>query len=658
MPFLAAIALACVFEQGFAGKADRSAAGDTGGGGPSVDTGPVFNAEGEACNGRDDDDDGEVDEGWPDADGNGRADCLDGSCDLTVGDAGPQTLASSCEGLGGGDTEPVEDPWNLVIEWQVRSTREDRGASWSVAQPVVGSLDDDNGDGVVDDADTPEVVVNLVDEFLAASWIVALAGDDGRELWAWGPALGSGGVAIADVDADGSPDVLGFDELARPVALAADGTLKWRAAQGPGSPSFPLVVVADLQGDGAPEVLADDLVLDGADGATRFRLPASDDIPWRVAAVGDVDLDGDQEIAFAGTLYDSDGTPLWSSGDVGTYGSWPILLQADADDAAEVGFVGARWSLWEADGTPIYTRSYGTPQPGPPCAGDFDGDGEAEVVWPAYESIVMYELDGTARWSTAMQDLSGLAGCSGFDVNDDGALEVLFADEVSFRILDGATGAARYTNTSHTSGTVFEYPTVADVDADGSAEIVLVANMLDASWGAVTVFGHADDGWPRSGATWGVHDFAVTNVLPGGHIPATPEPSWLAWNVYRARPADDDAAPPELVVEITDVCVAECGWGPASAALQVANRGGTRVRAGTWLSLYIEADGARRWIGRWAIPEIPARSSLDGFVVPLSPADLTGPLVAVIDDDGTATSAVSECDEENNAAIWRDIPCL
>ena len=76
-------------------------------------------------------------------------------------------------------------------------------------------------------------------------------------------------------------------------------------------------------------------------------------------------------------------------------------------------------------------------------------------------------------------------------------------------------------------------------------------------WAGITVFGHLGDGWAKSGPTWNVHDFAVTNIETDGGVPMSPEPSWQTYNVYRARPTQD-AMTVDLLAEITDICFAGC----------------------------------------------------------------------------------------------------
>lgn len=637
----------CVLDNSLAGKPSDGAAFDSAAGTPPDTDTDGATVPAEVCNGVDDDGDGAVDEDFPDADGNGRVDCLDTTCPaLTVGAAGAVAITPACEAT---TVAPVTDPWAVRIQWQVGSTS---GISTPAvyAAPMVGNLTDDDGDGVVDEDDTPDVVVNV------GGTLAVYDGATGSVVWTWAGAGHYHGVAVADVDVDGYPDVVTVAENGAVVCLDGGGREVWRSTAAVTNNTYAVVSVADLDEDGEVEVIADDLVVRGRDGGLRFSLgiPMSN-MPGRMAAVADADNDGDQELFIGGEAYDDDGALLWSTGEIGTYGFWPVVVQADTDPEAEIGFVGAEWTLWEADGSNVYRRSYGTPsQPGPPCAGDFDGDGVSEVVWPSFRTLVMYELDGTPVWSVPMEDSSGVAGCSGYDVDGDGALEVLYADQVSFSIVDGATGVTRYTNPNHRSVTIFEYPTVADIDHDGHAEILVAANGWTGPWGFLTAFEHDGDGWPAAGSTWGIHDFAITNIDPDGTVPTSPDPSWTTYNVYRARVAADGAAWPDLVARVTDVCVADCDYGPVEVAVQVENRGGRGVPAGAELVLYADDATGLRAVGTWSLPEVAAGEALAGVTLSLLPADVgERGFVAVVDPGGD----VAECDEANNQDEWSDVFC-
>lgn len=184
---------------------------------PDTDTDPPA----EVCNGLDDDGDGEVDEGF-DADGNGRGDCHDEECPaLVLGAAASGLVSDEC--IAG---RRVEDPWNVVVEWQYQV-----GAGWGpVAMPAVGNMTDDNGDGLVDAQDVPDIAFpNWVSPDTDPNILVLISGD-GSGLHYEHTGMGNcQGVAIADVDSDGFPDVISFSDADRVVAVDTAGVTKWES---------------------------------------------------------------------------------------------------------------------------------------------------------------------------------------------------------------------------------------------------------------------------------------------------------------------------------------------------------------------------------------------------------------------------------------------
>jgi hypothetical protein len=201
---------------------------------------------------------------------------------------------------------------------------------------------------------------------------------------------------------------------------------------------------------------------------------------------------------------------------------------------------------------------------------------------------------------------------------------------------------------------------VADVDNDGAAEIVLVSNINEerSGWAGVTVFGHATDGWARSGPTWGVHDFAVTNIESDGSVPVeTPHP-WLVHNVFRARPNTDNPALPDLRVTIDDVCLGTCEGGPFKVSWSVSNSGGAPVPRGTRVTLFGMRGRERVHLDTQLLPRIPAGARMAGSVFVLEdPALLGDGLLVVVDDDGSGRGWVDECNERNNLAPFEDDVC-
>ncbi|MFN7146522.1 MAG: FG-GAP repeat domain-containing protein, partial [Myxococcota bacterium] len=459
-------------------------------------------------------------------------------CSVTLEPAGTVAIQEECVG----EATTVTDPWNVREEWHYAGLSTNRSVHNGIAAPVSGNLNDDNGDGMVDENDIPEVVaVMSPSSNFTSSALVVLDGVTGAEVWVTPQTYNSvGGPALADVDADGFTDIIAFNASNQVVALEGDGTVKWTSRQTT-SVGYPQAIVADLDADGMPEVIGDQLILNGEDGSLVANIAGAAGLPYRIPAAGDIDLDGEQEVIIGNQVVGPTGTVEWSSTMNGSYGHWSAILDTDGDPYAEIIMIAnGQLALYEHDGTQIWRVSAGTPQPGPPCVADFDGDGAAEIGWASSDSFNLYEVDGTRVWSARIDDSSGLAACAGYDFDGDGTYEVLFADQTAVFIFDGRTGAVNYSNPNHASGTAWEFPTVADVDNDGSAEIVYVSNdYWHTGWNGVTVLGHNGDGWKKSGTTWNVHDFAVTNINPDGSVPVVPDPPWQVHNVYRARPSVD-----------------------------------------------------------------------------------------------------------------------
>lgn len=614
---------------------------DTSGGEAGTDSEPLPPEE---CNGVDDDADGEVDEGFPDDDGNGRADCLDEECaPLDLGVAAAVPIVAACEAPA---PVPVTDPWNLAVEYQYTTV-----GDGVVVMPAVGNLNDDDGDGLVTEADTPDIAFTTY----ITNTLVAVDGATGAVLFEASGFDGVGGVTIADVDADGSPEIVAFQRGEHVVAVDATGTIEWTSAAFV-TAGFPVIAVGDLDGDGYPEVVGDLAVLDGRTGGTVGQLEYQTS-PYRTPILADLDQDGQQEVILGNLVADLHGTTLWTNAGTG-FSSLGAVADIDGDPGGEVFFASdGTCIVHDDDGTVLTSFALPPGNPGPPAVADFDGDGAIEIAIPTRDAISVFRPDGTLVWSAPTTDVSGFSGCSGYDVDGDGAYELFYADEEDFYIFDGATGAVLYTNPDHSSETLWEYPVIADMDGDGSAEVVLASSYTwpEGTWKGVTVLGHVGDGWAPAGPTWATHDFAVTNLDPDGHVPSPPIPSWQAYNVFRARPQVDGLALADLVVAITDVCVQDCTYGPVRVAIQATNQGGRDVGAGVVANTYaVDDDVTLRLVDSVTLPALPAGTRAEGIEVALDPADAgrQGFEVRIDEPDGER-----ECDESNNADAWRDGFC-
>jgi len=80
---------------------------------------------------------------------------------------------------------------------------------------------------------------------------------------------------------------------------------------------------------------------------------------------------------------------------------------------------------------------------------------------------------------------------------------------------------------------------VADVDNDGSAEILIVSNLGWFGGGTdgptLTVIRDAQDRWIRARRIWNQHSYHVTNVREDGTIPTNMKKSWQLLNTFRTN---------------------------------------------------------------------------------------------------------------------------
>ena len=204
----------------------------------------------------------------------------------------------------------------------------------------------------------------------------------------------------------------------------------------------------------------------------------------------DMDDDGQLEVVAGNAIYEMDGTKAWS--DSGTDGMTAVA-DFDLDGVPEMVRVGG--SVVEVLSPFKGEFSWSTSVPGggggPPTVADFDGDGYPEVGVAAKAYYTVFDTDGTVMWSNPVSDYSSsVTGSSVFDFEGDGDSEVVYADEHTLWIFEGATGAILMAQEGHASGTLFEYPLIADVDKDGSTEIIVASNNYAFSgWNGITVVG-------------------------------------------------------------------------------------------------------------------------------------------------------------------------
>jgi RHS repeat-associated protein len=419
--------------------------------------------------------------------------------------------------------------------------------------PIVVNLTDDNGDGTIDAGDIPEIAVTVEDDVdQSAGTIKVISGDDGRELFTAGaPALVSPWTELAagDIDGDGLPEIVAIHaDRMHVIAFEHDGAQKWISDASPMPTAFDgfaatgAVSIANLDAAGPPEIIVGATVFD-ADGrllGVGSGTTGGAGLRSTISTVADVDLDGAPELVAGPTAYRLGAAGLsqvWSRTDRAD--GLAATANFDDDPEAEIvivanGFVymlnhdGTDAEVWNPPShAPVRLRGNG--QGGAPLVADVDGDGRPEIGVASDVYYTVLRRDGAELWTSIISDrTSNSTGSVAFDLDGDGAIEIIYRDENYLRIYRGSDGIVLATR-GVGSATWAETPTVADVDNDGHADIVVASDQFRQTTHdrGIIVFNDWANLWTRTRRIWNQHAYHVTNVTENGVIPVVETPHWL-----------------------------------------------------------------------------------------------------------------------------------
>lgn len=464
-------------------------------------------------------------------------------------------------------------------------------------------------------------------------------------------------------------------------------------SQGGAQPS-----IADLNGDGAPEVIIGNIALNGLtgevfwDGATtegptdgNQRGVGHNAFLGPTSTVADLDLDGSPEVIAGNTVYEgATGNEVWTYEYVGHQSGcqgrrcdgFNAVGNFDADPEGEVVIVrrGEVFVL-NHDGSELHRVTIprddcSNNESGPPTVADFDGDGNPEIGTAGADFYVVIDFDCTGDplpagcasenvlWTVPNQDCSSRAtGSSVFDFEGDGAAEVVYADETSFRIFDGRNGTVLYEDNTHQSNTRMEMPIVVDVNNDGKSEVIVPEpNRTSTELGGIEVWADADNNWVRTRRIWNQHTYHVTNISEDGQVPAVEEPNWSdsRLNNFRQNVQPGgifDAA--DLVVRSIEVDECNGADENVTIAVTVANEGALGAAPGVPVLLRVTPDGGTAevvGVQRTTTLLLPGQQERVLFVWDPDGGftTLTFDAEAEVDTDLEGAGVYNECHEDNN----------
>lgn len=511
-----------------------------------------------------------------------------------------------------------------------------------MSTPAVAQINDDNGDGQINEEDIPDIIFPTFPEFYAWYGVLrAISGADGRELWAKYGTSCVTAPAVGDIDGDGLVEIVISSGYQRDLhVFEHDGTLKWTVKRP--KENFATPSLADLNHDGKVEILYNDTVYDG-DGNVLWT-----HIVDHSAIAVDLDMQGDMEVLAGGAAYDAYGQLLWQQS---AYGN-SIIGNFDSDPNPEIVFRSSSngsitLSLLEHTGEliwgPVAVPGGGG---GMPTVADLDGDGEPEIGITGSTYYTVFETDGSIKWQRAgPRDKSGGEGSSAFDFDGDGKAEIMFGDESRFWILDGTTGGLLFV-TPNSSGTGSEVPVVADIDNDGHAELIVTSNFY--AWGSqngIRVYENANDDWMPTRSIWNQYNYHIDNVNDDGTIPRYENPGWLSHNSFRSNPNLERAAQASSDLTVSRLIITDQGAGqPLSLTVRVGN-GGAVASPASEVAFY-DGDPAAGGVllGTVAVPAIEVGAYLDMTLSGVAAISAISDIHALVDPNGL----VNECNETNN----------
>ncbi|MBK8253582.1 MAG: VCBS repeat-containing protein [Polyangiaceae bacterium] len=586
--------------------------------------------------------------------------------------------------------------------------------------PIVVQLDDDNCDGKVNQDDIPEIVFSTFSggAYYKMGTLHAISIIDGAVVDKWtvpDSTQPGAGLAAADLDGDGVPEIVGCmnpgpsgtkccDDIAQNtgvIAFRADGSTFWTQTDTTKVHcGYQHPAIGDVDQDGKPEVLIGHTLLDGATGMIEKELDPATSWGQTLSGLVDVDGDGFLDVIDGWRAYRADGSVIWDLRPNAMDPNKPTITNGyhaagdfDGDGVAEVVVIssGAPHAMYvigydpaSAYGAKIIRNKidinngistaafcnagseYGG---GPPTVADFNGDGVPDIGAAGAVGYVVFDgkklIDPSVPdneitlWFKTTHDCSSaVTGSAVFDFNGDGKAEAVYSDEYRLYMYDGVTGENLLAPICNTTGTLWEYPVVADVDNDGQADIVVASNAYGitcpddgSKQSGIRVFSSKDGSWVRTRRVWNQHTYHITNIGEDGSVPMIEPANWAqpGLNNYRQnRQPEGEFSAPDAVVSVAPKCFGDFGL-----VATVRNLGSASLPAGVPVGFYYGASpGTKLGEGVTKKTLYPAEAEAITLLLPNPPASIMQGVDSVfaVVDDGAMMHSWHECRTDNNVS--------
>lgn len=540
--------------------------------------------------------------------------------------------------------------------------------------------------------------------------------------------------AIADIDGNGTVEIVAVDRDGFVFVFPSSGgdatipSTYLRKSTQPSSFYFGSVKIADINQDGTPEIIVGTDVFVWGTNTLEKRVSGSLSLPYGknvffpswVTDVAIVDILQPQdctngncaglEIVAGSKVYSPDlinGT-LNIVRDFSTIDNTvasnedgpTAVADMNLDGNMDIVFAGENHLfIWSPRNSSVLlknqnwvVRGYNRQQRGRPTIANYYNDTQngysinlPEVLVCTTSKLTSFNLNypNGVQWNRNIPTLIGQISATAYDLNADGASELIYRDEFNMRIVNGnTTTPTDYATIQSYSLPVLESPTLADVDGDGQTNIVCAASDLLCNTNdprsypsRLRVYKSGTSGfWAPSRKIWnqrGCHPTAISDDLRVPRVeqsrtiqvPAGQTPPSYGLNTYNVQ-TTDNFLPPSYVSapDLTGV-ITSFNCSTRSINFNISNlNGSTLAPTGISVTFY---DGNPTTtnapiLGRFVTTQtIAAGATLNNLTATSSITPTSGSIYMVVNDGGSLArpfnlatqfpvTSVLECSYVNN----------
>lgn len=553
--------------------------------------------------------------------------------------------------------------------------------------PVVANLNDDDGDGIIDGNDIPDVLVFARGY---GNHLMAFSGANGHKHWdkdlnIWWFAT----PAIGDLDGDHQPEIVVVESdtygwnrrllILDNQGVRKDSTL-WRNWGSWYFGVFENIALSDLDADGKSEILWG---INVHDYHGNHIYPKKFETSLAPVTAADIDGDGYQEIisqVIGNDLGGKAGVTSFKEKKVlartivnvekpmilaraGTANDPVILVPTNGSDS--IGRV-LSYNLNASVGKVYPSGIYSHPGSGPTSDAFFSdryfyGKGERRTYYSIGTANARFLETTGATWrsffsSTDLRDSSvihrifpatqGMGRGTVFDMNDDGIPEIIIQTKDSLYVLDssGTTLSTRRNVGGYWQAGVI----VADVNKDGHADIVSVGPHPVSADTTPSLSIYSNPTWVGSRSVYNQFDYTVTNINDDNSIPRFPTPYWKDQNTVRVQCTEGNYACVDASASFPQIAVNDSGKVEITA--RIGNGGAIEMPEGIPIAVYSDISGSSNLLASTVTTKRLKAGEYYTFKSRI-PDSIRGTFEfrVAIDDSGNGHGMLDENNEINNS---------